>query len=150
MFATQFLGRGEAGGAPSNYHDLPGRFRVGARWRLRTLALPDDENLALAHLHPPARERPERRRAHSFAGTQVEACMMPGAADCRVDHKALGERTTVVCATGVNREYLVAATHQQHLRVTAMADHFPTVGEVGKGHPQDEIRPYQFAFVLIH
>ena len=76
--------------------DLAGR--LAAPLRLWPRALLADEDLAVALLDRPARERTEGRRAQGFARAQIEAGVMPGTAHGVVDHEAFGERAVIVRA----------------------------------------------------
>jgi len=53
------------------------------------------------------------RRAQHGAGPQVEAGVVPRAADGAVDHATLGQRAAVVCAGRPHGEDLLAVAHQQ-------------------------------------
>ena len=66
---------------------------------------------------------------------------MPGTTDALAVHKAFGERTVIMAATGVDGEDLGSRTHQQHVFVADMpkqhvAGEFgghDTLGQIGTG-----------------
>src|ERR1043165_7537259 len=91
ILPPQHLGRGKAGCAAADDHDLVRlacRFATGARLSLDLVA---DNDLVVVLLDLPAREGAERRRAHGFAGADVEAGMVPWAAHLPIrDHTQIG------------------------------------------------------------
>jgi hypothetical protein len=86
------------------------------------LALVAHKDPAIALLDIPGIERTKGRRANRFAGTQIEAGMMPGTSDGTVNDQAVHERAMVVTAMRPYREDLRSLAHQQNLVVTDMAD----------------------------
>jgi len=122
FLSPQHFGRGKTRGAAADDDDLVRRSHGSCAARCGLLALlPDDDAIALV-LHPPDRERGERRRARSLPGPQIEAGMMPGAADAVADDKAVGERPVIMTAMRVDGEDLGAGTYQQHLLIADMAE----------------------------
>ena len=68
---------------------------------------PDEDAVALV-LDLPDRERAQRRRARRLPGAQIEAGVMPGAADAVADHEPLRERPMIMAAMRVDGENLGA------------------------------------------
>ena len=60
------------------------------------------EDLAVALLDAPARQRAECGRTRRFSGAQIEAGMMPWATDAAVNDDPIGQRPMVVAAICVN------------------------------------------------
>src|SRR6185312_7090735 len=83
--------------------------------------LPDEDPLALL-LHLPDRQRAQRRRARCFAAAQIEACVMPGAADAVADHEPFRERCMIVAAMRIDGENLRPGAHQQNLLIADVTD----------------------------
>ena len=122
LLPPQHLGRGKARRAAADDHDLAGRIDGPRDARLRLLALlPDEDAIALA-LDLPDRKRIERRRARRFAGAQIEAGVMPGAADALADHESFRERPVIMAAMRVDGENLRPGAHQQDILVADMAE----------------------------
>src|SRR5258707_715057 len=72
------------------------------------LALLPDDNAVAFTLDVPDREWIERRSPRSFPGAQIETGMVPGAADARAVHDAIGEWPVIMAAMGVDRKDLRA------------------------------------------
>jgi len=152
LLAPQHLGSRKAGSAPADDDD-PVRCRAGrplARLALRLRLLRAHENLAVALLDRPARERGQGRGAHRFPGPQVETGMMPGAADRVADNEPIHQRTVVVRAVGADREHLRPTPHQQNLLVADMAGQLAAIGKLGERNALRQIGPAVLRFVRCH
>ena len=90
--------------------------------RLRRLALLPDEDAVALVLDLPDRQRIKRRRARRLAAAQIEAGVMPGAADAVADHEPFRERPVIMAAMRVDGENLRPGAHQQDLLVADMAE----------------------------
>src|SRR6478736_3728030 len=103
-------------------HEFAGRlgWRFAARLRLRTL-LPHDDAVAVL-LDLPDSEWIQSRSAHRLPGAQIEAGVMPGAADALADHQTLGQRPMIMAAMLVDGEDVRPRAHQQNVFVTDMAE----------------------------
>jgi hypothetical protein len=148
VLTPQHLGCCESGGAAADDHHLVRHVgRRAARlglWRDRLL----DENRVALPLDLPAGERAQRRCVQRLAGADVEAGVMPRAADRAAVHDALGERPVIMRAFGADREHLRACAHQQHGRVADMAEQRLTVTYGAEPHALHEIRTG--GFLLVH
>ena len=102
LLAPQHLGRGKARRAAADDHDPAGCIDrpFAARDRLFALS-PDKDAVALA-IYLPDRKRVKGRRARGLSGAQIEAGVMPGAANGFADHEPLGERSVVMAAMRVD------------------------------------------------
>ena len=100
----------------------PGASADALRPRLRLLALSPDEDAIALVLDLPDRERCKRGRARRLPGPQIEAGVMPGAADTAVDHEPLGKRAVIMTAMGIDGEYLGSRAHQQNFLIANMAE----------------------------
>ena len=110
--------------------------RHGARFRL--LALLRDEDPAVALLDRPAVDRAQGRCAHGLAGAQIEAGVMPGAANAVADDEASASGHGSGC-NGRRRRTFAAAAHQQNLLVADMPDKL-AVGEIGEAQRLGQVR----------
>ncbi len=138
LLPPQHFGGGKPRRAAADDHDPAGRLDNPLHARLRLLAfLPDDNALALV-LDLPHRDRAQRRRPGGFPGAQVETGMVPGAADAFAVHQAVGKRTVIMAAMGVDGENLRSRTHQQDFIVADMAKQ-GRAGEVGRRDTQRQI-----------
>ena len=117
--------------------------------RLRLLAILPDKD-AIAHmLHLPDRKRGKRRWACCFSGTQIEARVMPRAADAFANDEAFCEWTVVMAAMRVDGENFDAGAHQQDLLVADMAEQ-GLAGKVTRCDTQGEIRPGRQGLLFSH
>ena len=136
----QHLRRGQPGGAAADDHDFVGRVHDRRAARLLLLAPSPDENAAPFLLDLPDANRSQRRGARRLPGPQVEAGVMPGAADAAVDHEFLRQRSVIMAAQGVNGEDFAAGAHQQHVLVANVARQH-LAGKVIRRNPLRQVRP---------
>src|SRR3954463_12041352 len=88
----QHLGRGKTRRAAANDHDFFRRSHRSRAARRGLLALlPNHDAIALV-LDLPDCKRCERRRTRRLSAAQIEAGVMPGAADAVADDEAIRER----------------------------------------------------------
>jgi hypothetical protein len=67
----------------------------------------------------------------SFAGPQVEAGVMPRAADFILDDKPLGKRSLVMGAMGVYGKDVALEAYDQNILIANVTDQF-AIGKFGK------------------
>jgi hypothetical protein len=67
-----------------------------------------------------------------LAGSQIEAGMMPGAADGIANHKPVPQRAVVMSALRPDREDFLPAADEQDGFTVRMADALAAVGEVSQ------------------
>src|ERR1700730_15782293 len=122
LLPPQHLSRGKARRTTADDHDVAGCIdrSLAARLRLFTL-LPDQDPVALA-LHLPDRERTQRRRARRFPAAQIEARMMPRAADAVADHEPFRKRPVIMAAMRVDGENLRPGTYQQNILIADVTE----------------------------
>jgi len=132
LLSPQHLGGGEPGGAAADDHDSIRAARRGARFGARPCALLADEKLSVALLHRPGIQRAESRRTNGFAGAEVEAGVMPGAADGAVDNEPVDKGAMIMGAVGSDGECVGSLPRQQHLFVPDMTDQLAAIRELGE------------------
>jgi hypothetical protein len=93
-------------------------------------ALLTHEDLAVALLDRPARNRTRGRGTQGFTRPQVEAGVMPRAAHGVADDEALRERTVVMRAVSAYCEKLLAAPDQQHIVPVDMTKKLSSVRDI--------------------
>ena len=124
--ATEHLGGREAGGAAAQ--DDAGRARAHGTRRGRRLLADHEESVAsLRDLE--ACERGERGRADRVARAQIEAGVVPGAADSVAVDRAFGERAAVVRAGGADGVKLAPAAGHDHGLAHRMAEQDASLGD---------------------
>ena len=133
--STQHLGRRTPRGTRSDddhrtraVSSRPPRRRK--RITLRTLR--SHEQSGTAPIDVPTCDRVQRRRAQGFARAEREAGVVPRAAHCIADHRALGERPAVVRAGRAHREILGAAPCNEHRLSRGMPEYHCAVRHVGR------------------
>ena len=135
----QHIGRGKPGCAAAHDHHSTGS--IGShffpRGRLFTLS-PNENPLALS-FYLPHRERIQGRRARRFTSAQIEARVMPGAANAVADHEALSERAVVMAAMRVDGENLRTGPHQNDILIADVPQQ-GVGGELAQCDALDEIR----------
>jgi len=87
-----------------------------------------DEDLAVALIDPPTRDRIERRSPDGLAGREVETGMMERATNRVPDDEPLAQRPVIVGALGADGEQPPGRAHQQHVLLADLADEIGTVG----------------------
>ena len=102
LLPSQHLGRGKTRGAAADNDDPAGCIDRSFRRRHRLLALSPDKDAIALVVDLPDRKRTEGRRTRGLAGAQIEAGVMPGAANGFADHEPLGERSVVMAAMRVD------------------------------------------------
>jgi hypothetical protein len=105
----------------------------------RVALLPDEDAIALA-LHLPDGKRRERRRPRRLSGPQVEAGVVPRAADAVADDKAFRERPMVMTAMRVDGKNLRTSAHQQDRLIADMPEQ-GLAGKFTQRYAAREIRP---------
>src|SRR5262245_51243667 len=132
MRAPQHLGCSKAGGASAaeSYLNWSTRRWLPAWLRFRLRQLLAHENLAVLLLHLPARHRTQGRCAQGLTGAQIEAGMMPRAADGIADHEPVSQRAVVMRALRPDREHVVPAADDQDGVTADVPDELAAVGKV--------------------
>ena len=96
-------------------------------------------------------QRVERRGAHRDAGAQIEAGVVPRAADGVADDQPFGERAAVVRAGGAERHDLVVRpADEQHGLAARVPEQRRVGGEVAGRDPRFEVRPRELRFMSTH
>src|SRR5262249_54176403 len=107
---------------------------------LRVWPLLSHTGSPLARDHLEARQVAQGRGTGCFAREQIEAGVMPRAADRAVDDEPLGQRPTVVRARGAHREHLGSALHEDHCLAADMTEQRHAVLNIRDGNAGSEIR----------
>jgi hypothetical protein len=85
-----------------------------------------------------------------FSRAQVEAGMVPGAADGIADHEPVRQWAVVVRALRPDREYLISAADEQDGLAAGMAGELAAIGEVSQCNTLSEIRAAQLGCSFGH
>ena len=149
-FVAKRFGGHISGRAAADDHDGFGQLsRAECRPGLTLDPFPRIGN-SVADLDAPAGQRVARRRTQDFAAAQVEAGMMPGAADRLADDHAFGERPAIMRAFGADGEQFIAAPDEDHGLIVDMALQHRSVGNRGKLHAKTEIGSFKLHIVGAH
>ena len=82
-------------------------------------------------------------------GAQIEAGMVPGAADTLADHKSFRQRPMIMAAMRVDGEDFRTRAYQQDVVIADMAEQ-GLAGELGQFDAQRQIRTGGRGFVISH
>ena len=125
--------------------------RGAARRRGRDVGLSRaDADAAPVARHGEAGQGVERGSALGRARAQIEAPVVPRAADGVAHDGALGERTAVVRAGRAHGQHVAAAPNQQHGLAGRVPEQRRVRAERLFADPRREIRPGQLALVATH
>jgi hypothetical protein len=80
------------------------------------------EDLSVALLDSPARNRAERWSVQGLTGAQIETGMMPGTAHRLAIDEPFAKRTVIVGAVGTDGKEFGAAPHQQDVFIADVTD----------------------------
>ena len=108
-----------------------------------------DEDALAVLLDLPDRERIKSRSACRLSGAQIEAGVMPGAADALADHQSLGQRSMIMAAMRVDGEDVRPRAHQQNVFLADMAEQ-GLAGEFGQLDAQRQIRSGRCSLFISH
>ena len=114
------LGRGESSRPAANNDNPVNALSVRCLKRLWLFDFLAHEDPAILLLDPPAGDRAQGRRAQGLATLEVEAGMMPRAADAAACHKSFGKRTAIVGTMGSDSENSGFALNKQSLFTARM------------------------------
>ncbi len=97
----------------------------------------------------PNGQRTQRRGARRFSGAQIEAGVMPRAADTLADHQSLRQWPVIMAAMRVDGEDIRPRAHQQNVFAADMAEQGFAV-EFGQLDTQRQIRSGRWGLFIGH
>jgi hypothetical protein len=154
LFTPQFLDRGKAGRSTADDDDSlrhSSRVRGAAPLaRRRRLLFDCHEELAVAQLDCPARDRAQGRGVQRFPRAQAEAGMVPRASHGVFDHEPFRKRSPVMRTARADREEFIAVAREQDSVLANVPGEHVSIRDIIDRDPQCQVGASRLRLLCAH